>query len=56
VAFELSARDLSVWDVESHAWKEVGGVFNVTVGSSSRDLRQSTSLTNQAANEQVTPF
>ena len=48
VAFELSARDLSVWDVAAHGWKEVSGAFNVTVGASSRDLRQSIALDNQA--------
>ena len=48
VSFALSSRDLSVWDVGTHAWTEVSGIFNVTIGASSRDLRQSIVLHNQA--------
>ena len=44
----MSARDLSVWDVAAHGWKEVGGAYNVAVCASSRDLRQSIALDNQA--------
>jgi beta-glucosidase len=37
--FELRDRDLSIWDVEVHAWKLIEGEFNIFVGSSSRDIR-----------------
>ena len=38
VAFALSPRDLSVWDVAKHAWQVPAGGFRVLVGDSSRDL------------------
>ncbi|OBR09641.1 Beta-glucosidase [Colletotrichum higginsianum IMI 349063] len=37
-AFELTRRDLSVWDVESQQWRLRRGTYTVWVGSSSRDL------------------
>ena len=37
VAFELSARDRSVWDPGMTAWTEVKGKFGLHVGLSSRD-------------------
>ena len=33
----LRERDLSVWDVVSHAWREAKGTYRVSVGLSSRD-------------------
>ncbi|KAJ7181505.1 putative beta-glucosidase [Mycena crocata] len=39
--FELRRKDLSVWDVETQQWKIPQGVFKLSVGSSSRDLRAS---------------
>lgn len=38
VDFDLTRRDLSVWDVESQAWLLQEGNYTVFVGSSSRDL------------------
>lgn len=39
VVFELTRRDLSVWDVEGQQWRLRRGRFGVWVGASSRDLR-----------------
>jgi beta-glucosidase len=39
VAFELTRRDLSVWNVEHQAWELQSGAFGVWAGASSRDLR-----------------
>ena len=39
VTFSLTSRDVSIWDVARHGWKEVSGTFGVAVGSSSCDLR-----------------
>lgn len=39
--FTLTDRDLSVYDVETHSWKLVEGIFNFYIGSSSRDIRAS---------------
>ena len=39
VAFPLTAADLSIWDVVSQAWKLVPGTYDISVGSSSRDIR-----------------
>lgn len=40
VTFELTRRDLSVWDVVAQQWKLQQGVeYGVSVGASSRDLR-----------------
>lgn len=39
VEFELTRRDLSVWDVEAQKWRlDKGGGYVVSVGGSSRDL------------------
>jgi beta-glucosidase len=38
VGFDLTARDLSYWDVRSGGWKLVPGCAKVKVGFSSRDL------------------
>jgi beta-glucosidase len=35
----LDARAFSYWDVKSHAWKILPGVYKIEVGSSSRDIR-----------------
>ncbi|KAK3950290.1 glycoside hydrolase superfamily [Pseudoneurospora amorphoporcata] len=37
--FELTRRDLSVWDVEAQQWRLRRGEYKVWVGASSRDLR-----------------
>ena len=39
VSFALGDRDLSVWDVGTHAWRRVAGEYGVAVGASSGDLR-----------------
>lgn len=39
VRFELTRRDLSVWDVASQQWKIQDGNYTVFVGASSRDVR-----------------
>ncbi|MEI6279535.1 MAG: glycoside hydrolase family 3 C-terminal domain-containing protein [Verrucomicrobiae bacterium] len=38
VSFDVSARDLSFWDVASHNWKAVPGTFDVLLGNSSRNI------------------
>ncbi|OJJ80818.1 beta-glucosidase [Aspergillus glaucus CBS 516.65] len=38
VAFPLTRRDLSVWDVDAQQWHLQEGEYNVYVGRSSRDL------------------
>ena len=38
VEFELTRRDLSVWDVERQEWRLERGRYGVFVGASSRDL------------------
>ncbi|KAK3377960.1 beta-glucosidase [Podospora didyma] len=38
VRFELTRRDLSVWDTNAQKWKLGSGKYNITVGRSSRDL------------------
>jgi beta-glucosidase len=37
--FQLTRRDLSVWDTEKQAWNLQSGEYNVYVGASSRDIR-----------------
>ena len=44
VSVTLTPRDLSVWDVDAHAWARVPGTFGVHVGASSRDFRLSGSF------------
>ncbi|KAK3991518.1 beta-glucosidase 1 [Cladorrhinum sp. PSN332] len=39
VTFELTRRDLSVWDVHVQQWRMRRGKYHVWVGASSRDLR-----------------
>jgi len=39
VEVPLKSRDVSIWDINRHAWSVVPGRFHVSVGSSSRDLR-----------------
>jgi len=38
VQFDLSDRDLSIWDVQSHSWKIIPGTYVLHVGTSSEDL------------------
>ena len=39
VGFPLRSEDLAVWDVRKQAWVVVAGVYNISVGASSRDVR-----------------
>ena len=41
LSFTLSGRDLAYWHPILHRWAVEGGVFEIWVGSSSRDLRAS---------------
>ncbi|KAI1358193.1 glycoside hydrolase superfamily [Xylaria arbuscula] len=45
VSFELLRRDLSVWDSSKQNWVVPTGEFTFYVGSSSRDVRQTATLT-----------
>lgn len=45
VSFAMNDRSYSTWDVSSHGWKVAHGDFKVHVGSSSRDIRVSTTVT-----------
>ena len=45
VAFNLTARDVSTWDVATHGWLVQKGAFGVSVGASSCDLRLNGSFT-----------
>jgi len=40
VIFELDKRDLSFYDEKTSCWKAEKGIFNILVGSSSRDIHQ----------------
>ncbi|KAL4987983.1 putative beta-glucosidase D [Aspergillus falconensis] len=40
VTFELRRRDISYWDVQEQKWAVAPGKYGVSVGASSRDLRQ----------------
>ncbi|KAI0880605.1 glycoside hydrolase family 3 protein [Annulohypoxylon maeteangense] len=44
VAFELKRRDISIWDTAKQSWVVPAGTFNISVGSSSRDIRQTGTL------------
>lgn len=43
--FELRRRDLSYWDAGMQNWVLPGGEFNISIGASSRDIRQFATLT-----------
>lgn len=45
VTFDLTRRDLSTWDTEAGEWLLQEGEYQIYVGSSSRDLPLSSSLT-----------
>lgn len=45
VSIPLTAREISTWDVQTHGWKAEAGLFEVFVGSSSRDIRLTGSFT-----------
>lgn len=39
ITFTLTDRMVSVWDVDTHAWKKFAGSYKATVGTSSRDAK-----------------
>ncbi len=41
VTFELTARDFSYFDARRHMWIAESGDFTISIGSSSRDIKQS---------------
>ncbi|KAH9892098.1 glycoside hydrolase superfamily [Xylariomycetidae sp. FL2044] len=45
VKFELTRRDLSVWDTGAQEWKLEAGVYTMYVAASSRDLKGSATIT-----------
>ncbi|KAH8202201.1 hypothetical protein TruAng_003676 [Truncatella angustata] len=45
ITFSLHRRDLSYWDTAAQAWAVASGDYTIAVGSSSRDIRASTTLT-----------
>ena len=48
VTFALAPRDLSVWDAAAHGWAVAKGSFGVMVGSGSRDIRLTGTLSSEA--------
>jgi beta-glucosidase len=44
VTFELTRRDLSIWSTTDQSWLLQGGMINVYVGASSRDVRLITEI------------
>ena len=42
IVFQVSPQDLSYFDVESHDWRLEPGMFEASVGSSSKDIRSKT--------------
>ncbi|KAI1134689.1 glycoside hydrolase family 3 protein [Hypoxylon sp. FL0543] len=44
VGFDIKRRDLSVWDTAKQNWVVPAGTFNISVGASSRDIRQTGTL------------
>ncbi|WP_083941605.1 glycoside hydrolase family 3 C-terminal domain-containing protein [Sanguibacter suarezii] len=53
LTFDLDARDLSYWHPVLRRWVVEGGEFVVSVGASSRDLREASSIT--VVGEDITP-
>ena len=45
VTFKLRERELSIWDVTTHAWSKQPGAFTASVGTSSRDIRLTAQFT-----------
>lgn len=38
IKFDLTDRDLSIWDIEIHTWRKVFGTYIAHIGSSSSDI------------------
>jgi len=49
VSFRLCQRDFAVYDPRAGAWTTAGGVFDLLVGASSRDIRLRESVTLEAS-------
>jgi len=49
VVLALNDRSLSIWDVDSHTWKVQQGSFTAMVGTSSRDIRLTSTFTVEAS-------
>ncbi|CAO3636445.1 unnamed protein product [Cunninghamella echinulata] len=45
VNFSFTKTELSIWDVDSQSWVVPNGKFQLHIGASSRDIRQSASFT-----------
>ena len=45
VGFPLDATELSIWDVVAQQWTLVPGTYTLYLGSSSRDIRQTATMT-----------
>jgi len=46
ITFNLSDRDLSIWDADAHKWAVQSGSFAVLIGASSADIRLKGTLNN----------
>jgi beta-glucosidase len=49
VSFTLNARSFSFWSTATHRWRIAGGQYRIQLGSSSRDLRLTGSVSLSAA-------
>lgn len=45
VIFDLTERDFSIWDRDSHGWKIQQGTFKIMIGSSSRTIMAQQEIT-----------
>lgn len=45
VTFELGPRSFSYWNEASQSWTIADGIYNIMVGSSSRDIRVQETIT-----------
>ena len=45
VSFSLDSRSLSIWDIGSSSWQVISCTYTLFIGSSSRDIRLTGSLT-----------
>ena len=44
VTFTVTSKEVRIWDVEADDWAVVDGTYGAFVGSSSRDIRQKTTI------------
>jgi len=45
VGFPITAADLQTWNVVTQKWELIAGTYALALGSSSRDIRVSSTLT-----------